>query len=202
MESISRDELERMIFFEQAKEQAEQDYEKNSTDTSALTRWGGALLELAHFRQGHEAFDMIDQAVEKFLEALNIDGRKHETLWCLGNAFTSQGFLTTDTEAALEYFDKAADVFAKALKEEPNSEVYKKALEMTQKAPVLHAELQKQLHSSQGGLSSREAGSPTASSSKSDFWYDIAGWGILIGIGIAWVTVARTEQVGAASSIK
>ena len=28
----------------------------------ALTRWGGALLELAHFRQGHEAYDMIEQA--------------------------------------------------------------------------------------------------------------------------------------------
>jgi hypothetical protein len=27
----------------------------------ALTRWGGALLELAHFRQGQEAYDMIQQ---------------------------------------------------------------------------------------------------------------------------------------------
>lgn len=51
-----------MIFFEQAKEQAEGEVEKNPNDTSALTRWGGALLELAHFRQGHEAFDMIEQA--------------------------------------------------------------------------------------------------------------------------------------------
>jgi Plant specific mitochondrial import receptor subunit TOM20 len=27
----------------------------------ALTRWGGALLELAHFRQGVEAYEMIDE---------------------------------------------------------------------------------------------------------------------------------------------
>ena len=27
----------------------------------ALTRWGGALLELAHFRQGSEAYEMIQQ---------------------------------------------------------------------------------------------------------------------------------------------
>lgn len=61
MESVSREELERMIFFEQAKEQAELDVKRNPNDASALTRWGGALLELAHFRQGHEAFDMIEQ---------------------------------------------------------------------------------------------------------------------------------------------
>jgi len=27
----------------------------------ALTRWGGALLELAHFRQGEDAYRMIEQ---------------------------------------------------------------------------------------------------------------------------------------------
>lgn len=27
----------------------------------ALTRWGGALLELAHFRQGVEAYGMIQE---------------------------------------------------------------------------------------------------------------------------------------------
>lgn len=60
MESISREELERLMFFEQAKEQAAQEVDKNPNDTGALTRWGGALLELAHFRQGPEAFEMID----------------------------------------------------------------------------------------------------------------------------------------------
>lgn len=55
------DDLERAIFFERARDEAEQAVEKDSNDASALTRWGGALLELAHFRQGHDAFDMIDQ---------------------------------------------------------------------------------------------------------------------------------------------
>lgn len=27
----------------------------------ALTKWGGALLELAHFRQGNEAYEMIEE---------------------------------------------------------------------------------------------------------------------------------------------
>ena len=40
------------------------------------------------------------------------------------------------------------------------------------------------------------------SSGKSDFWYDVAGWGILIGVGIAWVSWARTEQVAAATTTK
>ena len=56
------DDLERAMFFERAKEEAEQACETDPNDASALTRWGGALLELAHFRQGHDAFDMIDQA--------------------------------------------------------------------------------------------------------------------------------------------
>ncbi len=32
----------------------------------ALTKWGGALLELAHFRQGSEAYEMIEEAIAKF----------------------------------------------------------------------------------------------------------------------------------------
>ena len=30
----------------------------------AIIRWGGALLELAHFRQGDEAYEMIEQVAE------------------------------------------------------------------------------------------------------------------------------------------
>ena len=37
----------------------------------ALTRWGGALLELAHFRQGSEAYEMIQQ-VDAVVDAGNM----------------------------------------------------------------------------------------------------------------------------------
>ena len=137
----------------------------------ALTRWGGALLELAHFCHGAEAYEKISTAVSKFDEALAIDPKKHDALWCLGNAFTSQGFLTADSGAAGALFRRAAGCFERALAEDPESEVYRKALEMTSKAPELHEELQKQLHASQvgggGGTSSSgfTRSSPRVSSS-------------------------------------
>jgi len=46
------------------------------------------------------------------------------------------------------------------------------------------------------------AGGSGGASAKTEFWYDVAGWAILFGVGIAWVSLARTEQVGAASSLK
>ena len=110
-----------------------------------LTRWGGALLELAHFKQGPEAVEMIELAVAKFEEALKINPKKHDAFWCLGNALTSQGFLFQEADKAGEYFEKAKECFQRALNEEPTNEIYKKALEMTDKAPGLHAELQRQL---------------------------------------------------------
>lgn len=61
MDGVTPDDLSRMIFFEQAKDQAEQEVAKNPRDVSALTRWGGALLELSHFRQGHDAAFMMDE---------------------------------------------------------------------------------------------------------------------------------------------
>ena len=81
----------RLMFFEQAREQEEAKWKANNQDSivspplqvavhtvhtnatpteraervlslQALTIWGGALLELAHFRQGQDAYDMIQQA--------------------------------------------------------------------------------------------------------------------------------------------
>ncbi|BDA41634.1 probable mitochondrial import receptor subunit TOM20 [Coccomyxa sp. Obi] len=190
METLGRDELERLMFFEQAREQEEQKYKQNNQDVVALTRWGGALLELAHFRQGVEAYGMIQEAAEKFKMALAIEPGKHDALWCLGNAYTSQGFLTTETSQALEFFEQATECFKKALQEEPTNDVYKKALEMTHQAPQLHAELQKQIHASQFGESSASATRPK---STSDFWYDVAGWVLLGGIIVGWVALARSS---------
>lgn len=44
----------------------------------ALTKWGGALLELAHFRQGNEAYDMIEEAIAKFEQVGSKGGRRDE----------------------------------------------------------------------------------------------------------------------------
>merc|ERR1712100_22026 len=79
-----------MLFFEEARQRAEAEHAQNPTDAHVLTRWGGALLELAHFRQGVDAVEMIELAVTKFNDALKIDPKKHDALWCLGNALTSQ----------------------------------------------------------------------------------------------------------------
>lgn len=274
-----------LMFFEQAREHAEQEYAKNKRDTQvgrggggarrwmrarlrqaappaacpatpphppsnhppnrqALTRWGGALLELAHFCQGGEAYEKIQQvrrggwwrgargtgrrsgsregrrggsgpaprnprpalqpsrhprarpqAIDKFDEALAIDPRKHDALWCLGNAFTSQGFLTADAGAAAALFTRAASAFKRALAEDPTSDVYRKALEMTAKAPALHAELQKQLHASQtgggGGGGGGKARSASAATPTADLWWDVAGWVALGAIVVGVVALTR-----------
>jgi hypothetical protein len=46
-----------------------------------------------------------------------VNPQKHDTLWCLGNAYTSRAFLTPDQDEAKEYFDKAALYFQQALDE-------------------------------------------------------------------------------------
>ena len=70
-EGLPREEVERMLFFEDARARAEAEHKQNPKDAQVLTRWGGALLELAHFRQGPEAVDMIEEAVQKFELALS-----------------------------------------------------------------------------------------------------------------------------------
>mmetsp|Transcript_14878 Transcript_14878/g.38165 ORF Transcript_14878/g.38165 Transcript_14878/m.38165 type:complete len:205 (-) Transcript_14878:41-655(-) len=197
MEGMQREDLERMLFFEEAKKQAEADVKKDPANGQALTRWGGSLLELAHFRQGAEAYEMIEQAVEKFQAALKLNPKKHDALWCLGNAFTSQGFLNTDSARAQSFFDQAADCFRKALAEEPTNDVYKKALDMTSKAPQLHAELQKQLQTqqivqqAQGGGGQGAAAGAKKEAGGSDFWYDVGGWAIFVSLVIGMFSMAK-----------
>lgn len=172
----------------------------------ALTKWGGALLELAHFRQGGEAYEMIEDAIEKFEKALALDSRRHDALWCLGNAFTSQGFLSSDAIAANEYFSKAGGCFQRAVDHEPANESYKRALEMSSKAPQLYVELQRQLQAAGASLGSPRGESAGASSSGgaggrgtaqkpaqwvSDFWYDVMGWGLLVALGVGVAAISR-----------
>jgi tetratricopeptide (TPR) repeat protein len=144
------------MFFEQAREAAEREFKANNKDAMALTKWGGALLELAHFRQGAEAYDMIEEAIHKFQSALRLDAGRHDALWCLGNAYTSQGFLSAEAAAANAYFTRAVDCFRTAVEQEPDNESYKRALEMSAKAPSLYLELQRQLREHSLGGSPRE----------------------------------------------
>ena len=126
---------------------------------------------------------MIELAISRFQAALDIEPKKHDALWCLGNALTSQGFLFQEAQKAYSYFDEAKTCFQRALNEEPNNEIYRKALEMTDKAPGLHAELQRQLAEQQ---IYHEASKTVQKSTKgvvlddrkvtADFWYGVGGW--------------------------
>ena len=147
----------------------------------------------------------LAQAIAKFNAALAIDPAKHDALWCLGNAYTSQGFLTADTAGAGALFVKAAGCFERAVEADPGSEVYKKALEMTSKAPALHAELQKQLAASAagggggmgggggggggGGRGGGGGGRGGQAEADSDWWFDVGGW-VVLGAVVAGIALA------------
>jgi hypothetical protein len=105
MDSMSDEQKKR--FYQSAKAEAKGRWEKDHHDAAALTRWGGALLELANFSPGEDAAVMVEEAVEKFQMALKIDPRKHEASWCLGNAYTSQAFLSEEKSIANGLFSKA-----------------------------------------------------------------------------------------------
>eukprot|EP01024_Parvocaulis_polyphysoides_P006982 TRINITY_DN1207_c1_g1_i1.p2 TRINITY_DN1207_c1_g1~~TRINITY_DN1207_c1_g1_i1.p2 ORF type:complete len:234 (-),score=44.25 TRINITY_DN1207_c1_g1_i1:331-963(-) len=186
------EDMERMMFFEQARQQAEADYKKNNKDVLALTRWGGALLELASFHQGSQAETMINDAEDKFKEALSIEPDRPDTLWCLGNAYVSKGFLSTLEADANELFDQAKDVFEKARDKEPDNQAYNKAVEMTGRAPQIWHEIQAQLSQMerQGGQSrigGKKGDKKAKKSMLSDWYWDAMGWvclvGIIVGIG-------------------
>lgn len=56
----------------------------------------------------------IVDAIDKLEKALVVDPTKHDALWCLGNAYTSNAFLIPDLADARGYFDKAAQYFEQA----------------------------------------------------------------------------------------
>ncbi|MQL94029.1 hypothetical protein Taro_026686 [Colocasia esculenta] len=194
---LQQSEFDRLLFFEAARKTSEANYAKNPLDAENLTRWGGSLLELAAFQNGPECLNMIKEAVSKLEEALEVNPRKHDTLWCLGNAHTQHAFLAGDQETAKICFTKATECFQQAVEEDPGNELYLKSLEVTAKfsqTPDLHLELQRQA-SQQAAATSPSASNTKASKKKksSDLKYDICGW-IILAVGIVvWAGMAKSH---------
>uniref|UniRef100_A0A2N9IPF5 Mitochondrial import receptor subunit TOM20 n=1 Tax=Fagus sylvatica TaxID=28930 RepID=A0A2N9IPF5_FAGSY len=140
---MQRGEFDRILFFEHARKTSEATYAKNPLDADNLTRWGGALLELSQFQTIPDSKKMIQEAISKLEEALLVNPKKHDTLWCLGNALTSNAFLTPDQDEAKEYFEKSAVYYQQAVDEDPGNDLYCKSLEVVAKAPELHMEIHK-----------------------------------------------------------
>ncbi|KAM7277767.1 hypothetical protein ACFE04_004901 [Oxalis oulophora] len=194
-----QNDFDRMLFFEHARKTSEVTYAQNPLDVENLTRWAGALLELGQFQSVTDSKKFTLEAIAKLDEALSINPTRHETLWYMGNANTSFAFMTPEEDVAKEYFDKAALFFQQAVNENPGNELYLKSLELSFKAPELHAEIHKQGMAQQaiGGVS---AGPSTSSSSQatkkkksSDLKYDIFGW-VILAVGIvAWVGFAKSQ---------
>ncbi|XP_022751856.1 mitochondrial import receptor subunit TOM20-like [Durio zibethinus] len=194
-------ELDRLLFFEQACKFSEVTYASNPLDADNLTRWAGALLELSQFQSVPESQKMIQDAISKLEEALSINPKRHDALWCLGNAQTSFAFLTSKEDEARPYFEKAARYFQQAVDKDPSNEVYLKSLEISAKAPELHQEILKHGLGQQtlaAGPSSSTSSSSTKTATKnkksSDLKYDIFGW-IILAVGIvAWVGFAKSQM--------
>ncbi|KAF2283071.1 hypothetical protein GH714_043815 [Hevea brasiliensis] len=128
-----QNEFDRILFFEHARKTAAATYVKDPLDAENLTRWGGALLELAQFQNVTDSKKMILDGISKLEEALLVQPKKHDTLWCLGNAHTSFAFLTPDQDEAKESFEKATVFFQQAVDEDPENEIYRRSLEVAAK---------------------------------------------------------------------
>lgn len=140
-------------------------------------------------------------------KAVEIDEKRHDAFWCLGNAFTSKGFLVNgNKDEAQGYFDQALEYFKAARDLEPSNDIYLRAIDVTQKAPEIYDQLQVQMTSLGGspdiGLNLDEGpsaammdgpfdGKPPKKSKSEDFWWDVAGWVCLIGIGVVLLSLSQ-----------
>ncbi|KAL6139427.1 hypothetical protein ACLB2K_057731 [Fragaria x ananassa] len=193
-----QNDFDRMLFFQHACMTSEAAYAVNPSDVDNLTRWAGALLELSQFQGALESKIMVRDAISKLEEVLVINPKKHDALWCLGNAHTTNAFLTPDSEEANEYFDIAVECFKKAVAEEPGNDLYRKSLEMSAKAPGLHVEIHsrgfgQQMTGTAEGPSASSSTKAAKNKKNSDFNYDVFGW-VILAVGIwAWLGFAKSN---------
>ncbi|KAI4348315.1 hypothetical protein L6164_009050 [Bauhinia variegata] len=194
MDMQAQSDFDRLLFFEHARKTAEATYAKDPLDADNLTRWGGALLELSQFQNVDDSKKMIRDAISKLEEALVINPKKHDAIWCLGNAHTSHAFLIPDQDEAKGFFDKAAEYFQQAIDEDPSNELYQKSLDVSARAPELHVEIHKHGFGQPPGTAASSSGTKTQKKKKSsDLKYDIFGW-IILAVGIvAWVGFAKSQ---------
>ncbi|KAI4387913.1 hypothetical protein MLD38_000299 [Melastoma candidum] len=195
-----QEDFDRILFFEHARKSAEAAYAQNPLDAENLTRWGGALLELSQFQSVPDSKKMINEAIMKLEEALAVNPEKHDTLWCIGNAHTSYGFLTPDQDEAKDYFKKASGYFEQAVTLDPTNELYAKSLEVAAKGSELHMEIHKSSLAQEvlpAGQSTSAGGLKSSKKKKkksSDFTYDVLGWVILAFGLVAWVGFAKSNM--------
>ncbi|XP_020675674.1 mitochondrial import receptor subunit TOM20-like isoform X1 [Dendrobium catenatum] len=139
---LGQQDFNRILFFEQARKNAETTYAKNPLDVEVnpepvlcnLTNWAGVLIELSQFQSVRsDSIKFVKDAVSKLEEALEINPRKHDVIWTLGNAQTSLAFYTEDLEDAKPYFAKAMQWFQQALDEDPGNQLYMKSLDLARK---------------------------------------------------------------------
>ncbi|XVF02749.1 hypothetical protein REPUB_Repub04eG0200700 [Reevesia pubescens] len=146
---FSQADFDRLLLAEHTRKTSELNYAKDPLDAENLAKWGGALLELAQFQTVSDAKNMINDSISKLDEALMINPSKHETLWFMGNAYSTSAFMNPDLDEAKVSFEKAALFFQRAVDADPGNELYQKSLEVAAKAPELHMEFQKAAASQQ-----------------------------------------------------
>ncbi|CAN6824008.1 unnamed protein product [Brassica oleracea] len=192
--------VEKVFLFDHLRKGCEAQYAKDPLDSDNLLKWAGSLIELAQFQTVPDAKVMLNDAISKLEEVLTLSPGKHQALWCLGNAYTTQAFLFPDADVAKGHFDKAVDYLQRAENEDPGNEIYRKALDVAIGGPEILMELKQNgmMQQALGGGGGGPSASSNASGSKkikkkknNDFRYDVCGWIILACGIVAWVGMAK-----------
>ncbi|KAK8511434.1 hypothetical protein V6N13_024071 [Hibiscus sabdariffa] len=79
MEVSDENELDRLLFFEEARKISEANYASDPHDADNLTRWAGALLELSQCQSPQDSLKMIKgSSNEIYLKSLQISSKAPE----------------------------------------------------------------------------------------------------------------------------